>query len=354
MSSASDFIIENGVLTKYVGPGGDVVIPEGVTVIGARAFQDCDGVTSISIPEGVTAIGRGAFEDCVNLGSVIVPESLTAIADEAFCGCRCLADADGFVILQGQLFRYYGSEKEITIPQHVVSIREGAFRECKNLTIHVHGGVTSIAFFLPFGWNATVMAPVGSAAEREANRHREKSGCRFIPEGEPVEADDSHMRCERSLNEWRKYYNFSNRSAGSCISGFLKSSKLAYLPDQFGKPKIATIKKDAFPEDLAFLCSKSIFAKLPMENKVSTLRAFLADPSLFLSEEAKYLKEFLKRNAEKVFAVLIEREETAVMKRCLELASYSDAVMDSAMAAADEANRIDLKAFFLTCKNDSI
>ena len=31
MSNASDFIIENGVLTKYVGPGGDVVIPEGVT-----------------------------------------------------------------------------------------------------------------------------------------------------------------------------------------------------------------------------------------------------------------------------------------------------------------------------------
>jgi hypothetical protein len=27
MSNASDFIVENGVLTKYVGPGGDVVIP---------------------------------------------------------------------------------------------------------------------------------------------------------------------------------------------------------------------------------------------------------------------------------------------------------------------------------------
>ena len=28
MSNASDFIIGNGVLKKYVGPGGDVVIPE--------------------------------------------------------------------------------------------------------------------------------------------------------------------------------------------------------------------------------------------------------------------------------------------------------------------------------------
>ena len=32
MSNASDFIIENGVLKKYVGPGGDVVIPEGRAV----------------------------------------------------------------------------------------------------------------------------------------------------------------------------------------------------------------------------------------------------------------------------------------------------------------------------------
>ena len=41
MSNANDFIIENGVLTKYVGPGGDVVIPEDVTEIGVQAFHMC-------------------------------------------------------------------------------------------------------------------------------------------------------------------------------------------------------------------------------------------------------------------------------------------------------------------------
>ena len=42
MSNASDFIIENGVLTKYVGPGGDVVIPSGVSTIGKKAFFKCN------------------------------------------------------------------------------------------------------------------------------------------------------------------------------------------------------------------------------------------------------------------------------------------------------------------------
>ena len=39
MSNASDFIIKNGVLTEYVGPGGDVTVPEGVTAIKDDAFE---------------------------------------------------------------------------------------------------------------------------------------------------------------------------------------------------------------------------------------------------------------------------------------------------------------------------
>ena len=61
MSSASDFIIENGILTKYVGPGGDVAIPEGVTAIGEFAFSDCSRLTSVTIPDSVAEIGEKAF-----------------------------------------------------------------------------------------------------------------------------------------------------------------------------------------------------------------------------------------------------------------------------------------------------
>lgn len=35
----SDFQIENGVLVKYTGNGGDVVIPEGVTSIGGKSVH---------------------------------------------------------------------------------------------------------------------------------------------------------------------------------------------------------------------------------------------------------------------------------------------------------------------------
>ena len=35
-----DFVIQNGVLTEYYGDGGNVVIPNGVTAIGSKAFYN--------------------------------------------------------------------------------------------------------------------------------------------------------------------------------------------------------------------------------------------------------------------------------------------------------------------------
>ena len=64
MSNAKDFVIENGVLTRYVGPGGDVVIPDGVTSIGGRAFHNCKSLTSVTFSASVTSIGNEAFSGC--------------------------------------------------------------------------------------------------------------------------------------------------------------------------------------------------------------------------------------------------------------------------------------------------
>lgn len=44
-ANESDFVIdENGVLTRYQGSGGDVVIPDGVASIGEFAFDRCSSL----------------------------------------------------------------------------------------------------------------------------------------------------------------------------------------------------------------------------------------------------------------------------------------------------------------------
>lgn len=46
-AASSDFVIKNGVLTKYKGSGGNVVIPNGVTYIEDNAFYHCTSLTSV-------------------------------------------------------------------------------------------------------------------------------------------------------------------------------------------------------------------------------------------------------------------------------------------------------------------
>ena len=102
----SDFIIEDRILREYTGPGGDVVIPDGVRTIGPFAFSDYDGV--------------GAEEREWNITSVTLPDSVRRIENYAFAGRT--------------------ETVCIHVPVSVVFFGEGVFEDCPNLTLIVAPG----------------------------------------------------------------------------------------------------------------------------------------------------------------------------------------------------------------------
>ena len=65
----------------------NLVIPEGVTSIGAYAFFYCEGLKSVKIPNGVSAIGQYAFYRCSSLKSIEIPNSVTFISKDVFDYC---------------------------------------------------------------------------------------------------------------------------------------------------------------------------------------------------------------------------------------------------------------------------
>ena len=79
MASAVEFVIEDGVLVKYKGKGGDIVIPEGVTTIGKEAFRGKKKITGVVVPEGVREIGNFAFCDCIKLEELDFPNSVKTL-----------------------------------------------------------------------------------------------------------------------------------------------------------------------------------------------------------------------------------------------------------------------------------
>ena len=79
------FEVRDGVLIRYTGPGGTVMVPDGVTEIGKRAFEGCSTVTDVVFPQSLRTIGDYAFLNCRFLQYPAIPERVT-IGKRAFLG----------------------------------------------------------------------------------------------------------------------------------------------------------------------------------------------------------------------------------------------------------------------------
>lgn len=89
---------------------GDVIIPEGVEIIGWGAFLDCKSIRGVSLPKTLREIGGEAFEYSSLSGEIALPENLKAIREGAFNGCS----------LTG----------ELRFPEKIEYLGEGAFAGC--------------------------------------------------------------------------------------------------------------------------------------------------------------------------------------------------------------------------------
>lgn len=145
-SASSDFAVENGILTKYNGTGGSVVIPDnlGIITIGASAFGSCTALTSVIIPDGVTSISDHVFDGCINLKSVSLPNSVTFVNAWAFAGADNITSP--IYINNGSILCYVPrSVSDFTIPETVTTINGNAFGGNNNLkAVKIPDSVTTI------------------------------------------------------------------------------------------------------------------------------------------------------------------------------------------------------------------
>ncbi len=116
-----------------------IVVGEGVTHIGNRAFQLCSNVTSISLPTTLETIGDYAFYGCSHtaLTSITIPDKVTTIGQSAFAYCSKLTSVTiGNSVETIGIYAFQNCSKltSVTIPDKVTTIGNCAFRNCSSLT----------------------------------------------------------------------------------------------------------------------------------------------------------------------------------------------------------------------------
>lgn len=67
-----------------------VILPNGLAVIGERAFSGCDGLIEITLPASLITVHENAFGYCDSLSTVTVKGKKTTFGAEAFEGCQSL------------------------------------------------------------------------------------------------------------------------------------------------------------------------------------------------------------------------------------------------------------------------
>lgn len=135
-AAEEDFTVEDGVLTAYTGPGGEVVIPDGVTAIGDGVFGGRDDIQKVTIPGTVTSIGDFAFAACTALTSIRVPGRVTALGEGAFEGCTALQKAaivGPITRLEAETFRDCAALAQLELPETVEEIGPWCFAGCTSL-----------------------------------------------------------------------------------------------------------------------------------------------------------------------------------------------------------------------------
>lgn len=147
-----------------------IVVSEGITEVGERAFYWCTNCTEVILPDSLVAIREYgfnnlrnlryitlppnlkiiefcAFSECAALVSITLPDSVTTVGSNAFSNCHKLSSAvlsAGMTSIPSSMFGSDSNLRSVTIPESVTYIDDTAFINCGFSTFTLPASVTGL------------------------------------------------------------------------------------------------------------------------------------------------------------------------------------------------------------------
>lgn len=129
-----------------------VNIPEGITTIPNRCFQNCSLLSPISLPSKLTTLGEYAFSGCTSITQITLPTTVTLIDDGCFSSCSSLTTINinqlSITTLHQSCFNGCTSLNGVQIPTTVTTIENYCFNNCSSWSgsLNLPSNLTSIGY----------------------------------------------------------------------------------------------------------------------------------------------------------------------------------------------------------------
>ena len=132
-----------------------VIIKEGVTTVGKRAFYGLENLVSVVIPSTVKTIGKYAFMECRNLKMLSLADGVETIRESAFENCASLSDLrlpKTVKTIEYKAFYRCDSLKLLTIPESVTTLESKVFAYCSGLlNVTVNANIEKLPLWTFYG-----------------------------------------------------------------------------------------------------------------------------------------------------------------------------------------------------------
>ena len=169
---SKDFVINAGVVTKYLGSSEVVTIPEGVSELSPCLFWDNQIIKEVRLPNSLISISGDTFYNCNNLEKVKIPVNCKFMGNNPFAGCpkvKVINESSYFNLIDGDLYNknftrliYYpisktdekyaidsrckilgkhsfylcNNLKEVDIPESIIKLENNPFSGCNRIIIN--------------------------------------------------------------------------------------------------------------------------------------------------------------------------------------------------------------------------
>ncbi|MBQ9744211.1 MAG: leucine-rich repeat domain-containing protein [Clostridia bacterium] len=236
----------------------NIVLNDGVEVIGENAFSDCVSLTNVNIPSSVVEIRAKAFSNCSSLDSFTIPNTVLRIGDGIFDQCYSLdeitvpfigADINTDSTVSNMFNGVIPvSLKKITVTD-ATSIGDSAFASCTKVTeITINSGVENIgsSAFLDCYSLAEIEIPDSvTSIGQEAFKNCTSLTSVTIPNSVQTFGNNSLMGCT-SLTEISLPFIGETRSTESTLINAQFNGSVIGVPD--GLVKITVTDSTTIPD----------------------------------------------------------------------------------------------------------